>query len=319
MNNKPFQFRYVNEIVGGFVLLVVALLVAAVVVAGRAQGWFKPVYKIHIDFPAQGSLDLQVGSTVQILGATVGKVEMIHVDDAGFMSGEVSVSADFRQFVRADSRAIVKKKFGIAGDAFIEITKGTGEELPEGAGLVVTKDTDLNELLEELLGNLRDAVLPLLASVKQAADEYAGLAADLRAEHGALQQLLANLASITRNIEEGKGPAGLLVSDEATAQKIEALIDQVQAIMTDIKGATVELPPMARTVNTEVQTIPGTVLMTQETLRETERLIEALQRHWLLRKYVTPEGRPTELIPVHDIRRAAGRAPAPADHKEIPE
>lgn len=319
MNNKPFQFRYVNEIVGGFVLLVVALLVAAVILAGRAQGWFKPVYEIHIDFPSQGSLDLQVGSAVQILGATVGKIEMINVDDAGFMNGKVSVSSDFRQFVRTDSRAIAKKKFGIAGDAFIEITKGTGPEIPEGAGLVVTKDTDLNELLTDLLRQVREAVLPLLESVKLAADEYAGLAADLRAEDGALQQLLVNLESITGNIEAGKGPAGLLVSDEATAKKIEALVDQLQAIMADIKGATVELPPMARTVNTEVQTIPGTVMMTQETLRETERLIEAVQRHWLLRKYVTPEGRPTELIPIYDIRRPVGQARAPAKNEEIPE
>lgn len=308
MNNKPFQFRYVNEIVGGFVLLVVALLVVAVVVAGRAQGWFEPVQKIHLDFPPQGSLDLQVGSPVQILGATVGRVEEIEVDEDGFMSGIITVKGDFIQFVRSDSRVIVKKQFGIAGDAYIDITKGTGPELPPGAGLVASKDTDLNELLEQLLSQVREAIVPLLDSVKIAVDEYAGLAADLRSDTGALNQVLGNLEAITRKIDEGQGPAGLLVSDEATAQQLRDLMSALQKILGDVRGATVELPPMARTVNAEVQHLPGTLMMTQETLRETERLIEGIQRHWLIRKYVPQEAPPTELIPVHAVRRNAEEA-----------
>jgi phospholipid/cholesterol/gamma-HCH transport system substrate-binding protein len=296
MKSKPFQFRYVNEIVGGFVLLVVALLMAAVIVAGRAQGWFEPVYKVEINFPPQGSLDLQVGSPVKILGATVGRVEMIEADDEGFMTGQISIKGTFYQYVRSDSEVIVKKTFGIAGDAFLDISRGVGPELPPGAGLVARKDTDLNELLEDLLSQVRGSILPLLDSVKTAADEYTGLASDLRV--------------IIQKIEAGEGPAGLLVSDEATARKIEELLNQVQAILTDVRGATIELPPMARTVNREVQDLPGTVLLTQETLRETERLIEGIQRHWLLRKYVQAEAPPTPLIPAHDIPRNAASAPA---------
>ena len=34
---KKFKFRYVNEIAGGFVILVAALLIVGVVVAGHAQ------------------------------------------------------------------------------------------------------------------------------------------------------------------------------------------------------------------------------------------------------------------------------------------
>ncbi|HMO49715.1 MAG TPA: MlaD family protein [Kiritimatiellia bacterium] len=314
MKTKPFQFRYVNEIVGGFVLLVVVLLIAAVFVAGRAQGWFEPVHKIHIDFPPQGSLDLQIGSPVQILGTTVGRVEMIEVDDEGFMTGVITVKGDFYQFVRSDSRAIVKKKFGIAGDAYIEITKGIGPALPSGAGLVASKDTDLNELLEDLLSQVREAIVPLLDSVKLAADQYAGLAADLRADAGPLQMMLANLEGITRKLDQGEGPAGKLLADEALAETLRDIIAQVQAAMaqvnvmlTDLREVTIELPPMARTVNREVQDIPGTVLMTQETLRETERLIEGIQRHWLLRKYI-PRTEPTPLISVFELRRPVGAA-----------
>jgi len=138
MKNKPFHFRYINEIIGGFVLMVIALLVVAVFVAGRAQGWFEEVYKIHIDFPPQGSLGLQIGSPVQILGATVGRVEEINIDEDRHMTGLISVKGDFYQFIRSDSRAIIKKKFGVAGDAFIEVTKGMGTESlpPAAAGII---------------------------------------------------------------------------------------------------------------------------------------------------------------------------------------
>jgi len=322
MTTKPFQFRYVNEIVGGFVLLVVFLLVAAVFVAGRAQGWFEPVYRIHLDFPPQGSLDLQIGSPVQILGTTVGGVELIEVDEDGFMSGIITVKGDFFQFVRTDSQAIVKKRFGIAGDAFVEITKGTGPALPAGAGLVAIKDSDLNELLEQLLSQVRDATLPLLESVKRAADEYAQVAVELRAEEKPLQRMLSNLESITKKIEQGEGPAGRLVSDEQMANSIQQIVDQVnqaivqlQAIMTDVKGATAELPSMARTVNQEVQDIPGTVLQTQQAIYEAERLITGIQQHWLIRKHV-PQGTPTTLIPVHDIPRLVRSAGSPGEVQE---
>jgi phospholipid/cholesterol/gamma-HCH transport system substrate-binding protein len=311
MATKPFQFRYVNEIVGGFVLLVVALLVAAVFVAGRAQGWFEPVHRIHLDFPPQGTLDVQVGTPVQILGTTVGSVEVIDVDEDGFMTGVMTVKGDFFQFVRSDSQAVVKKKFGIAGDAFIEITKGTGEELPEGAGLVAIKDSDLNELLEQLLSQVRDATVPLLESVKKAADEYTMVAVDLRAPDGPLQRMLVNLESITKKIESGEGPAGRLIGDPEMAESIQNIIEQVnqavaqlQAIMADVKGATVTLPVMAQTVNREVQDIPGTVAQTQQAIYEAERLIKGIQQNWLIRKHV-PQEQPTALIPTFDIPRVS--------------
>jgi len=45
-------------------------------------------------------------------------------------------------------------------------------------------------------------------------------------------------------------------------------------------------------VATEVKDLPGLVLQTQVSMRELERLIEAMQRHWLLRKYVNQTNPP---------------------------
>ena len=71
---KPFRFRYVNEIVGGFVMLVVALLVVGVILAGNAQEWFTPVHVVRISFPEAGSLGVQKGAAVMIMGTEVGRM-----------------------------------------------------------------------------------------------------------------------------------------------------------------------------------------------------------------------------------------------------
>jgi len=298
MKNRPFHFRYINEIIGGFVLTVIALLVVAVFVAGRAQGWFEDVHKIHIDFPPQGSLDLQIGSPVQILGATVGRVEEINIDEDRNMTGLITVKGDFYQFVRSDSRAIIKKKFGVAGDAFIEITKGMGSEpLPPGAGLVASKDTDLNELLQELLSQVREAILPVIESYKNLAIEYTALASDLRNDQGALQKMLANLEAITAQLNDGE---------------IKAAVDQLNVILADVRAATQVLPSAAQTIGDEIKDVPGTVLMTQEAIMEAERLIEGIQRHWLIRKHI-PQTERTPMIPVFDVRNPA---PAPGPIEE---
>ena len=64
-------------------LLVVVALVAGIVLAGRAQDWFEKVYEIRLILPAEGSLGLQKGAEVQILGTAVGRVDRIRVLEDG--------------------------------------------------------------------------------------------------------------------------------------------------------------------------------------------------------------------------------------------
>jgi hypothetical protein len=50
-----FKFRRVNEITGTFVLVVVAMLVAAVVWTGHSQRWFKSRVTLRIILPEAGA------------------------------------------------------------------------------------------------------------------------------------------------------------------------------------------------------------------------------------------------------------------------
>ena len=291
---KKFKFRYVNEIVGGFVILVVLLLLAGVLVAGNAQHWFDPMHEIDLDFPPEGSMDLQKGAEVMLLGARVGSVQDILVDNDGNITGSIRVRGSFMRFMRADSVALVKKKMVVTGDAFIELTRGTGAELPKSdARIPCVKDTEILQMLEDALNTLAMEAENTLRLVNRAIEEYTMLAENMNEPEGNLQQLLANLNGLMLDIRQGQGLPAKLLNDPAMAKDVEDIVAQVQELMVKINAMASELqtvvaklPPMADTMAGEVDNLPVVTGDAQALMRESTVLLDGLQKHWLLRKYM---------------------------------
>ncbi len=319
--SRPLKVRRVNEIVGLFVLLALAIVVAAVLLGPRTQRWFTPSQTLAIHLPPEGSLGLRKGGDVQILGSVVGSVEDIVVTDAGTMEAEVVIRGNFIRFVRQDSEAIIRKPFGI-GDASIEITRGYGDALPDrGAFISSVADKAPTQMMEETLAALRDEALPTIKELRVAISEYSLLAAELRAEQGNLQQALLHLNRVGTALEEGQGMAGMLLFDPEPARqlrmalpKINASLDELHATlagtrkfadrlpqigadmqesMKNIRASSVEarrlataMPELEKSVRDVVSTMPGVLLQTQQTMYQVQRLAEGVQRSWLVRGYM---------------------------------
>ena len=115
---ERFKLRRVNEITGVFVIAVVAALIVAVVWTGRSQRWFRSSVTLRVTLPEDGAAGIRQGSEVYFLGTLVGSVSGVEVDEKGGMEARANIRRDFFRFVRADSSAVVKKKFGVAGDSF---------------------------------------------------------------------------------------------------------------------------------------------------------------------------------------------------------
>src|SRR5215216_450535 len=136
---ERFKFPRVHAITGTFVLLVLVVLVIAFLFAGRSQRWFISNVTLRIALPEEGAAGIRQGSEVYFLGTLVGSVSDVIVDPTGRMEAQAHIRYDFFQFVRADSSAVVKKKFGLAGDSFFEITRGQGQPLPERDAAIACK------------------------------------------------------------------------------------------------------------------------------------------------------------------------------------
>lgn len=292
--SPQFKFRYVNEIVGVFVLLVLGLLVVGIMLAGRAQGWFEPRNEVNIHLPEEGSFGLREGAEVQVLQTPVGTVKKIQVKDDGTMDAVLTIRGDFTRFVRSDSIAVLKKKFAVAGDAFVEITRGTGAALSdEGAYIECRTDTDVVEQVQGMVEDLRSGTSEVVAKVTRLIEEHTQLAEELRTPEGDLQQLLANLNRITGKLAEGEGTAGRLLNDPALADEMEKLmvslntaVGQVGGILKNLEATVARFPAMADLLDSKLEDVPDLILQTQLTLHELEQLIRGIERHWLIRKYI---------------------------------
>jgi phospholipid/cholesterol/gamma-HCH transport system substrate-binding protein len=295
---ERFKFRRVNEITGTFVLIVVAVLIATVLWTGHSQRWFKSRVTLRIVLPEAGAAGIRQGSEVYFLGTLVGSVSDVVVDTTGRMEAEANIRRDFFRFVRADSSAVVKKKFGVAGDSFFEITRGQGQPLPEKNASIVC-NAQFQSALEAAVEEVRGEAMLVLKKVNGGLDTWTKLGADLGETRQHLDQLTVRLENMAAGVEAGKGTVGKLITDPALADEAQKLLaraneamSELQGVVTNLNVAAARLPEITDAVADEVKDLPGLVRQTQASMREVERLVEAMQRSWLLRKYVNPTNPP---------------------------
>ncbi len=309
---ERFKFRRVNEITGVFVLVIVAVLVAAIVWADRSQRWFKSNVTLRIVLPENGAAGIRQGSEVYFLGTLVGSVSDVIVAPTGRMEAETHIRHDFFRFVREDSSAVVKKKFGVAGDSFFEITRGVGKPLPEVDASIVCNEQFQNAL-ESAIEEIRRETLLVLKKTSTGLDTWTKLGADLVETRKHLDQLTVRMENMAAGIEAGKGTVGKLITDTAVVDDAQALLARANATMTEFQGmltnlnvavknvekGTVRLPEISDAVAIDAKSLAALILQSHTSMREFQRLTEAAQHHWLLRKYVNqtnpPSDRPLEI------------------------
>lgn len=269
---KPFKFRYVNEIAGVFVLLILLLFVTGIVLAGLVQGWFETYHSVVIDIPAEGSSGLLEGAEVEILGAVAGSVDTITVSETtGDMEALIKIRSDFFGFVKKDSRAIIRKRFIFAGDTYVEITRGVGGAIPEGKTayrmpcepgreILTTiqeladevRESRILESIMEMSFEIQAAVLGVLTQARNSLERYTTLVVDLHDTSVKAQTLIDRIDRIAQQVESGEGTAGRILVDSSLAEKafsivgrVEKSFDEVDAVLGDVRRMTAGLPDAA--------------------------------------------------------------------------
>jgi phospholipid/cholesterol/gamma-HCH transport system substrate-binding protein len=308
---ERYKFQHVHAITGTFVLAVVLALIAAIVWTGRSQRWFRGNVTLRIVLPETGAAGIRQGSEVYFLGTLMGTVADVSVDPTGRMAAQVSIRRDFFLFVRKDSSAVVKRKFGVIGDAYFEITRGHGELLPEKNASIVCNE-QLPSALEVALEEVRREAVPAFRKLSTGLDAWTKLGTDLRESNlkklnpgldawtklatdlgdtqQRLNQLVARIDTVAVGVEQGKGTVGKLLTDPAAADQLEELLakanasmDELKAILGNIQQASTNLPAIAGSVKETAEDLPALVARTQQTMQEIERLVKGMQHHWLLR------------------------------------
>ncbi len=330
------KLRYVNTLTGTFVILALLLTLIGVFFVAGAQRWFSPNKQLLILLPEEGAHGLREEADVEILGTIAGQVQRIYIDPQERMVAELSIEPGFYQFVRRDSKVIIRHTISLVGGIFMEITRGRGAELPVDQP-VLTADTekDIKTVLTEILASVESATLPTL-------QEYTKLAAELRDPQGPVQTLLGKANRIATTLDQGQGTLPMLLNDETLAksllqtmhklnaslaqlekvlqtaeetgsklgtvaasfdqqlQPVSGLLEQTGQILHNLQRASDPLPQASQNLSQELQALPGLLLQTQTTLQEIERLTVGIQRHWLVRDYIDKDELPLR-IPIEEI------------------
>ena len=186
----------------------------------------------------------------------------------------------------------------MAGDSFFEITRGLGQPLPEKNASIVCNE-QFQSALEAAVEDIRSQAVAVLKKTGTGLDTWTTLGTNLMATQKRLDQLVGRVDNIAADVQAGNGTVGKWLTDPATADELKTLlvkanhsVDELQVTLNNLQQASTNLPAISDTVGKEAKALPGLVLQTQVSMREIERLVEAMQRTWLLRKYVNPTNPP---------------------------
>ncbi len=215
--SRPIKFRYANEIAGSFVIIVLALFVGGVFMAGQSQGWFEGKFELVVVFDtAEGSFGLQEGGEVWVMNTVAGRVVKMVPTGKGGMQGRLVVQNRYLPFIRTDSVARVKRKFGLAGDAYVEIESGSAEGIVDGAVIPGVKDEEFMDTARKILKDLERDVLPMVEDAKE---------------------ILSHLNTISAAIAEGEGLAGAAIHDKEMTTDVKEMLKGANAMILESEEA----------------------------------------------------------------------------------
>lgn len=333
----PFE-----KVVGAFLLLTILVLGLFALGLGHKIGLFRPTF--HVRSRLDKVYALRPGSPVTYRDLTVGWVRSYELqpDDRQPerpLLFHLALEERYRMVLRSHLRATIQQSplGGIVPDRVIIEDPSPEEYFPTGLTLqddatipfqppvsiqdklaLVADRVERNTLpmINEILANVaaltraltdprKDAEAPIARALQNAA----ALLERLNDPAGEVQGILASARALLRGIEEGKGLAGMALSDPDAKRRVTELIDHLKAVVARAEGmmdGVGEIVENARLASTHLPTLARKA---EEGLGGANEALESLRSHWLLRGFVGGTIGPD--TPVTTEPRAGGYAPPP--------
>ena len=177
MKRSIFGVYQLDEIVGAVVLACVGAFVAVLINAGLLKDWFQPSFTLRILLPDEGVSGLAPGAEVQVLGTRAGEVRRIVIDPSQRMHAIARVEDQMRPFIRRDSQVSIRRQFGVAGAAYIDISRGTGPELDWSYAVIAASSERMaTDTIGQILDEVRAKIMPVMDDVQRAVQAFTALA-----------------------------------------------------------------------------------------------------------------------------------------------
>jgi phospholipid/cholesterol/gamma-HCH transport system substrate-binding protein len=212
-------------VVGGLVLFGIGMFL----IGDRHQ-----VFARHIEYYSEfvNLAGLPTGAKVRVGGMDAGQVLVISVPDSPSSRFRVKwrIDAKLSGLIRADSVATIGTE-GVVGETFVAVLPGSARAA-RAASLATIPSKEPAELSELLTrGN------QLLGDADGMLKEVDGR---LNIALGAVTTAVSNVNDLVVGVKEGRGTAGMLLRDDALAQRLRQTVNttssDLQEIMADLKA-----------------------------------------------------------------------------------
>lgn len=334
------RFDSVDYSVGWLAALTVLIVTLMVVQTGRVQGWLEDWSTFQVRLPSQGTYGLREGAEVRMRGIRVGRVVAVDIDPDDVeditVFATVQLRPEFARRIRDDAKVIVQQAFVVAGDAFLEIEPGTGEPIAITSGTVLAaeENDELAEQLGVILEDVQRRVPETLDQINRTLAAVAEITERLADEQGDLNRMIVNARRLSDAAADPRGPVQFLLRNIDLTKSLEealaetaVLVENVNAIAVEARGATGEVGPLLAEVRRTVaearetikvlresddvsatlsstretaEALPALLFQLEQTMLQVERLTRDLQASWLVGGNPTPrvpEAAPAEGLP----------------------
>ncbi len=246
----------------------------------------------------------------------------------------LSVRGGFSHFIGPDSVAVLKFDLGGLGSAYFDISRGTKPFPVDIAGeerqLAFAKERDAKAEVFEVVSRIEDEVVPAIRRIEETAAAAKTFFEKLNDGEGPLQKSFLSLEAgavdfqtVMKQAASGDGALGDMIQSDSEMRRefnefavvlnrgTKSLERSIDSLGEGIDGLRVEgfasfndaaklFPPTMDNTNAAIDRIEAGAAQFHETVREFEVLVEALQKHWLVRKNIVDpveDPKPKPVVP----------------------
>jgi len=239
-----------NTRLGIFVSAGLLILVVSLYTVGKNHSMFGKSFQLRAQF--RNINGLMAGNNVRYSGIQAGTVSAIEMIDDTTIEVTMLIDKKMKSFIRTSAWASVGSE-GLMGNKVINISPGRlrSPEIADGALLNTKKTGDTDDMLEKLSAsndnlvviseNLKTALIKLNNSdALWTILDDTGLAhnikeslANVRVASTRISEFSAAINSMAKDIEQGKGVAGVLLQDQKAATDMQNTITHISEITAE--------------------------------------------------------------------------------------
>lgn len=297
-----FRIRHAEQVVGAFILLALAFLVAIMVFMGMNQRWFAKNYAYQSTFSSANGL--APGTGIFMKGFQIGKIDSLRLNDQNLVDVSISIFDTYRAWVKKNSvLEFVTSPIGLGsqllfypGNNDVPLPEGSaiasydfgGKELVENGEVVYPpRDDSITRLLASLtptIENINKTVLNLNKTILNINAALAGK------EGGPVADILLGLKGTVADLGSAAKSAGSIVGD--VGKSVDSIATSATGLFGDLgKKLPEALDGITGNVDEVTAKVVEVLASVDRSMKNVEELTKALSDPTgLVTKLLDPKG-----------------------------